>query len=280
MGLQFNVTLFPAIMQGDGVEDSVVSALDHIMMEEQQFDVVVVIRGGGATSDLSGFDTLRLAENVANFPLPIITGIGHNRDESVLDIIANTSVKTPTAAATLLVDNLCRTLAVVENARNSISKHVKDLLTAEQQRLKHTTATFTSLASLFTVKQGNRLKALADRATFASKQSLINNKHHLEQLHTLLRIKAPINTQAQRHKLEMLTKRTEMLDPTLLLKRGYSITTTKEGKIVRDPKTLINGEVIMTQVEQGTIISVVARDVAPDVASDITTTYARKTKQH
>lgn len=114
MGLQFNVTLFPAIMQGDGVEDSVVSALDRIMTEEQQFDVVVVIRGGGATSDLSGFDTLRLAENVANFPLPIITGIGHNRDESVLDIIANTSVKTPTAAATLLVDNLSRTLAVVE----------------------------------------------------------------------------------------------------------------------------------------------------------------------
>ena len=71
-----------------------------------------------------------------------------------------------------------------------------------------------------------------------------------------------------------------MLDPTLLLKRGYSITTTKEGKIVRDPKTLFNGEVIMTQVEQGTIISVVARDVAPDVASDITTTYARRTKQH
>ena len=71
-----------------------------------------------------------------------------------------------------------------------------------------------------------------------------------------------------------------MLDPALLLKRGYSITTTKEGKIVRDPKTLINGEVIMTQVEQGTIISVVTRDVARDVASDITTTYARKTKQH
>ena len=98
-GFKFEVTLFPAIMQGEQVESSVVAALNSIYDCIRDFDVVVIIRGGGATSDLSGFDTLALAENVAQFPIPIITGIGHDRDESILDMVANTRVKTPTAAA-------------------------------------------------------------------------------------------------------------------------------------------------------------------------------------
>jgi exodeoxyribonuclease VII large subunit len=97
-GLQFVTSLFPATMQGEGVEQSVIAALNQINAEWEQWDCVVIIRGGGATSDLSGFDTLALAENVANFPLPIITGIGHERDESVLDMISFRRVKTPTAA--------------------------------------------------------------------------------------------------------------------------------------------------------------------------------------
>ena len=98
-GFKFHVELFPAIMQGEGIENSVIAALNAINGRFEDFDAVVIIRGGGATSDMSGFDTLALAENVANFPLPIITGIGHERDESVLDMISHTRVKTPTAAA-------------------------------------------------------------------------------------------------------------------------------------------------------------------------------------
>ena len=98
-GFQFQTQLFPAIMQGEGVEQSIINALERIY--DQPFDCVVIIRGGGATSDMSGFDTLALAEHVANFPLPIITGIGHDRDESILDMVSHTRVKTPTAAAAL-----------------------------------------------------------------------------------------------------------------------------------------------------------------------------------
>lgn len=107
-GFDFIVELFQAVMQGEQVEQSVIAALNRINECADLFDCVVIIRGGGATSDLSGFDTLALAENVANFPLPVITGIGHERDESVLDMVANTKVKTPTAAAAFLIENLKR----------------------------------------------------------------------------------------------------------------------------------------------------------------------------
>ena len=107
-GFKFQTRLFPAIMQGEGVEQSIIAALERIFSEYSDFsdhsentvppfDCVVIIRGGGATSDMSGFDTLALAENVANFPLPIITGIGHDRDESILDMVSHTRVKTPTS---------------------------------------------------------------------------------------------------------------------------------------------------------------------------------------
>ena len=100
-GYQFHTTLFPAIMQGEGVENSIVQALNAVFSRMDDFDCVVITRGGGATSDLSGFDALNLARNVANFPLPVITAIGHDRDESVLDMISNVRVKTPTAAASI-----------------------------------------------------------------------------------------------------------------------------------------------------------------------------------
>ncbi|MEE1233690.1 MAG: exodeoxyribonuclease VII large subunit, partial [Phocaeicola sp.] len=102
-GFQFFTRLFPAVMQGDKVESSIIAALDAINAEIDNWDAVVIIRGGGATSDLSGFDTYDLAANCAQFPLPIITGIGHERDDTVLDMISHTRVKTPTAAAEFLI---------------------------------------------------------------------------------------------------------------------------------------------------------------------------------
>ncbi|MBM6705367.1 exodeoxyribonuclease VII large subunit, partial [Sutterella massiliensis] len=93
----FYTKLFPAVMQGEQVEDSIIRALNRVYAELEHWDVVVIIRGGGATSDLSGFDTYELATNCAQFPLPIITGIGQERDDTVIDMVAHTRVKTPTA---------------------------------------------------------------------------------------------------------------------------------------------------------------------------------------
>ena len=162
-GFRFEVTLFPAIMQGEQVELSVINALNSIYERINDFDVVCILRGGGATADLSGFDTLALAENVAQFPLPIITGIGHDRDESILDMVSNTRVKTPTAAAALLIDNL---------------KQVLERLNVAQQRLN-------MVGHLFSDAR-HRLELLENRFTVAWERQLTEQKHHINRLELML----------------------------------------------------------------------------------------------
>ena len=123
-GFRFNVTLVPAVMQGGRTEKSIISALNSVNADADGYDCVVIIRGGGAVSDLSAFDSLLLAENVANIPLPVIKGIGHERDESVLDMVAHMRAKTPTASAELLIDNLEHTLDRIEAARTAVGQGV------------------------------------------------------------------------------------------------------------------------------------------------------------
>ena len=134
-GFKFCTQLFPAIMQGEGVEQSIIAALERIYSltsypspPTSDFDCVVIIRGGGATSDMSGFDTLALAENVANFPLPIITGIGHDRDESILDMVSHIRVKTPTAAASLLIDQLKTVLDTINESQIRLTRYAQQRL--------------------------------------------------------------------------------------------------------------------------------------------------------
>ena len=112
----FYCKLFPAVMQGDQAESSIVAALEKIYSNSEHFDLVLIIRGGGATTDLACFDAYDLALNCAQFPLPIITGIGHQRDLTILDMVAHTSVKTPTAAAEFIISNLLK----LENYNRSI----------------------------------------------------------------------------------------------------------------------------------------------------------------
>ena len=122
-GFYFYTELFPALMQGNQVEESVLVALDRINARINEFDVVVIIRGGGATSDLSGFDTYLLAAACAQFPLPIITGIGHERDDTVLDSVAHTRVKTPTAAAELLIHQVTEVAEHLEELSVRLQQH-------------------------------------------------------------------------------------------------------------------------------------------------------------
>ena len=160
-GFQFQTQLFPAIMQGEGVEGSIINALERIY--DQPFDCVVIIRGGGATSDMSGFDTLALAEHVANFPIPIITGIGHDRDESILDMVSHTRVKTPTAAAALLIDHLKEVLDTVNNAQNSITRLVQQKLSTLSAQLSSVSEAIPRLFSIVKTRQEAKIDALQQR---------------------------------------------------------------------------------------------------------------------
>lgn len=236
-GFHFETHLYPAIMQGEGVEKSVISALNQINEDIEQgvpIDVVVIIRGGGATSDLSGFDTLELAENVANFPIPIITGIGHERDESVLDMVSHTRVKTPTAAAALLIENLMEVWQTVQSLEDRITSVVSEHIKRERQQLEHFSKTIPLQFAMLQQKNQFQLDAITNNL-----RPLLN-RYMMQEI----------------HQLEMLDQRIKALDPQVLLLRGYSITL-HDGKAVRDVKELKSGDEIETRVAYGIIKSTV-----------------------
>lgn len=241
-GLHFDITLFPAIMQGEQVEQSVIAALEEIYVQSQQltangqkpFDVVCILRGGGATADLSGFDTLALAEHVANFPLPIITGIGHDRDESILDMVSHIRVKTPTAAADLLIDHLQQVLLRIENAQQRIT-------TAISQKLS---------------TYSNRLSTLQTLIPTLALRILSNSHHRIEMLGSRIPVAIERRLTSQKHRLENVEIKLQSFDPQTLLSRGYSITT-HQGKIIRDPRQLKVGDKIETRVEKGKFKAIV-----------------------
>ena len=255
-GLQFTTALFAATMQGEGVEQSVISALNRINEEWENWDCVVIIRGGGATSDLSGFDTLALAENVANFPLPIITGIGHERDESVLDMISFQRVKTPTAAAAFLVDHLTEVYARIEDAQEAIVNYVKRRLQVERMKFERLSTQIPTLFSLVKVRQSNRLDQLLNRLKVKAERIPADGLHRLEMLEA--RLKEPVARKLERelHRVEMLSQRAIAQDPERLLSRGYSITL-KDGKSIKDASQLKAGDEIETRFAKGVAKAVV-----------------------
>lgn len=237
-GFQFSTTLFSAVMQGEGVEKSIISALDKINENIELYDCVVIIRGGGATSDMSGFDSLLLAENVANFPLPVITGIGHDRDECILDMVSHTRVKTPTAAATFLIDHLACAAKRIDDASERILTYIQRRIENEKTRLSRAAERIPILFSLVKSKQENKLERLRQTIVHSIQSQIDRN----------------------RHRLDILEQQTRSLDPALLLKRGYSITLFN-GHALRSHSEIKPGDTITTCLADGMMTSVVSKTI-------------------
>ena len=231
-GFKFETQLFPATMQGEGVEQSIINALERIY--DTDYDCVVIIRGGGATSDMSGFDTLALAENVANFPIPIITGIGHERDESILDMVSHTRVKTPTAAAAFLIEHLKEVLDVIDSSQDRITRYAQQKLTTLNSQLAIVSESIPRLFSLVKTRQESKLDIFEQRMRTSIDRRLTSESH----------------------KLELISEKLKALDPTLLLARGYSITM-HNGHAVKDASSLAPGTEIETRLAKGTIHSII-----------------------
>jgi len=255
-GFRFEVSLFPATMQGEDVEQSVINALESIYNGLPAYDCVVIIRGGGATSDMSGFDTLALAENVANFPLPIITGIGHDRDESILDMISHTRVKTPTAAAAFLIDHLKTVLDSLNDSQEQILRLAQQKLTYYKSLFATVAEVLPRLFSNVKIRQEARLDALNNRLLLSSGGKLSTLNAQLSTLSEHLPILLDRRLMAEKHRLQLIEEKARNLDPALLLKRGYSITL-KDGHAIRDAATLCSGDEIETRLANGTIHSTV-----------------------
>ena len=225
-GFFFYTELFPALMQGNQVEESVLAALDRIND-----------RGGGATSDLSGFDTYLLAAACAQFPLPVITGIGHERDDTVLDSVAHTRVKTPTAAAELLIHRITESADHLEELSARLQQGAYALLEQEGRRLEMIQTRIPNLVH----------RKLTD-ARFAL---LAAGKDLAQATQTLL--------SRHRHRLELLRQRVADASPDKLLSRGYSITL-KDGKAVTDAASLNPGDQLVTRLAKGSFTSEVRLD--------------------
>lgn len=233
-GYGFHTELFPAIMQGERVEESIIAALDAIYARLEAFDVVVIIRGGGATSDLSGFDTYELAANCAQFPLPIITGIGHERDDTVIDLIAHTRVKTPTAAAAFLVACMDQVADRLDNLSFRLQQGVRNRLLWEHRRIEG-------------------LKQCIPSAVY---KRISDAKYGLLAANRDLQMASRQFLSIKKHRLELLQQRLNDALPEKQLARGYSITL-KNGKAVKDASALKEGDTLVTLLYKGKVESVI-----------------------
>lgn len=228
----FHTTLFQATMQGDEASPSIISAMEKIYESESDFDCVVMIRGGGSKADLESFNQYDLAYYITQFPLPVITGIGHERDESVADMVAHHGLKTPTAVAEFLVDQLLafefRLSALLDRLSSSLRNRVQGDL--------------------------NRLDRYGDSMMHMSRALLQKQSEQVRQNEQRLQRELAMLLEKSRDKLAQLKKRCELVDPENILKRGYSITLHR-GKSLSSIKGIKAGSLLETRLYQGSIIS-------------------------
>ena len=207
---RFELTLFESLMQGDAAEQSIVNALCAIAEREEEFDVVAIIRGGGSTSDLALFDSYTIAAHVAQFPLPVFSGIGHDKDISVVDMVAHTMCKTPTAVATYLVELADAEMALVEEYAQRLRDGVVARLNGERLKVE-------------------RLSAELGRSSMVTLSGL---QHRLDMLEEGIKSDARRIIQSQTQRLDSLQGIVESHNPRNILRLGFAIVRNADGKRV------------------------------------------------
>lgn len=255
-GLAFKTALFQATMQGNEVEHSVISALNSIAEQMDEWDAVVIIRGGGATADLSGFDSLELAENVAQFPLPIITGIGHERDDTVIDLISHTRVKTPTAAAEFLIHYQEEELNVLEDLAERLTDGVGDLLQQETSRMKLIAGKIPMLFATLKAREELNINKLYTNICHAGLQRLDKSKNAVEMLDKQLGIYVPMVLKRIQQRVELIENKIESASLDRILRLGFSIARIG-GKAIKSVDDICEGDEIVTTLASGTVKSTV-----------------------
>lgn len=253
-GYGFQTQLFSATMQGTKVAESVIAALDTIATEFSSWDVVVIIRGGGATSDLDGFEDYELAANVAQFPLPIITGIGHERDDTVIDFVAHTRCKTPTAVAAFLIETMQDVHAGINRLEERLSQAAEELLTSRKMHYERLAHRYSSAAVNFVNRQQVVHHRLSQCIAQGVQEQLFAQNHSLQALATRLHSTTTQVLERNQHKLSLFAKTLHWANPQRTLAMGYSITYTADGKVVK-VQELLPGTPIRTVTADGEVWS-------------------------
>lgn len=255
-GFVFYPKLFPAVMQGDDAQKSILDALDKVFTCNETFDVVVIIRGGGATADLNCFNSYELAVHCTQFPLPVLVGIGHLRDETVLDVVAHESLKTPTAVAEYLIKRISETYETLLYAQQQIIFLANQQLQNEKHKLIRTLRQLSSGEKEFIYNQTlalnavlHQLKRLREKQTKLKTTTLNTRSQELHgKFHLYLTYK--------KNTLALLEKEVELLTPQNLLRRGYSLTL-RNGEIVHSVSQVKTGDQLITKVHDGEIQSLI-----------------------
>jgi exodeoxyribonuclease VII large subunit len=233
-GYRFIHVLFPAVMQGKEAETSIMSAMGDIRKMKERFDTVVIIRGGGSVIDLNCFDAYSIAAEVARFPLPVITGIGHEKDDTVVDMVAHTKMKTPTAVAEFLISGLRVFEESIMEIGKRVQTHTQRLLKDGLYRLNTISQRLSYVPLRLSSVYENRLSTYRKDLSGGVKRTLMREYERFTYME-----------QAIRH-----------LDPQNVLRRGYSITRHR-GKTVKDAAALRKWAVIETVLQKGIITSIV-----------------------
>lgn len=242
----FVPTLFSAVMQGDRTVPSVIAAMDAIYQKMEDYDVVVIIRGGGATTDMAAFDDYALASNVANFPLPVITGIGHDRDESVVDMVAAVRCKTPTAVAAFLVEEMMNLESEWMEMKHSLTQVINRVIQEEIRSLEYLSHALSS---------GFRLTL----------QSALQTTETLED-HLSTALRSCLRNEA--HRLELMEKSLTLVSPEAILKKGYSLTVC-DGRVVTHATGLKKGDRLTTYWQDGQVESIIDKSEIYEEGDDL-----------
>lgn len=248
--LRFSVKLFPAIMQGAKAAGSIIAALEDIVAEMENFDCVVIIRGGGATDELSCFDDYALADNVAQFPLPVLVGIGHERDVTVLDFVASKRVKTPTAAAEWFLAEQQGLLDALDSLSDRIVSEASSRVDGEFNRLERLESLIPSAVRIVLDRSRSRISLSAATLSSAVVSRLNKPKNDLEILRRELLGAIPRVMTGAESRLDSLSRLLEALSPSSILNRGFSITRLN-GHVVRSVENISKGDMVETIVADG-----------------------------
>ncbi len=253
-GYYFDVRLFQTVMQGQETEQSVIRALDEIYALEELFDVVVIIRGGGSQTDLNSFNSYWLNLNICQFPLPVLTGIGHEQDDTIADMVAHKRLKTPTAVAEFLIGCFSEADEEIGSRSMNLYNLVKERVQAEKDRLNRAVMLLKPAVTRRLeqnrnqlVLKGMKMKSMTGRLLQSESNALLSISNKMGNLISHYLKNAT-------HKLEMLDKKKQYLDPFHILKRGYSITY-YQGKVVKNAAMLKTDDEIETKLSEGTIKS-------------------------
>ena len=255
-GYPFYVKLFPALMQGERTEESVIAALDRIYAHQELFDVVALLRGGGATSDLNSFDSYLLAANCAQFPLPILTGIGHERDDTVVDLVAHTRLKTPTAVAEFLIARMDQAAQTVEELQQTMTQSASVRLLQEKQRLQSYATRFPALVGQRMERNRTLLHQLGAKLPTMAQGFVERKRAMVDRLVMQLRNATTTHLAEKQRFLQLQEQFVRMASPDYILRRGYSLTL-REGKIIKRAEELQVGDELTTRFMDGEVKSII-----------------------